>query len=88
MARTNPLSVVSDEPDYTLAATREQVTKLSELISDASKYRRALRSLGYDVYPDGGEVGTDDVDAMMSWLSAATRKSLERSLGEQVASVG
>lgn len=76
MAR-NTLSTVPDDPDYLLAASREQVNKLSELIADASKYRRALRSLGYDVFPDGGEIDTDSTDALMSWLSTATRRSLE-----------
>jgi predicted esterase len=87
MAKVNPLSEVQDNPDYLLAASRDQVAKLSELIHDASKYRRALRSFGYDIYPDGGEISTDETDAMMTWLSRATRNALEKALAERGASV-
>lgn len=91
MPKVDPLSAVPDQPDFTLTATREQVAKLSELISDAGKYRRALRILGYDVHPDGGELSTLDVEAMQMWLGSASRRSLEtpgRSVNDALREVG
>ena len=87
MAKLDPLAAVPEEPEYLLPATREQVAKLSEFIHDAGRYRRALRSFGYDTYPDGGEISTLETEALMMWLMSAARKSLERSAEETAASV-